>query len=211
MIQQFSRQLSAKEKRVLSLRTAHQRRLQRRVWGGSAVSALAVCAVLCSITLAVSDSPRGVVVSFWLAAALLFTAWIALEERRRSHAVIKRLESSIRRDLAEVTRITASEVVELEEVEDEGACYGFQLPDNRIVFVCGQDFYESRKFPNSDFSLVHIQDEAGEVAEVLQDKHGEKLKPVRVIGADTRKALREPIHLEVVQGNLASVEACLTV
>jgi len=52
-------------------------------------------------------------------------------------------------------------MVEFEEEEDEDACYAFQLDGGRILFVAGQSYYRSARFPNTDFSLVGLYDKEG--------------------------------------------------
>jgi hypothetical protein len=38
--------------------------------------------------------------------------------------------------------------VEFEEIEDEGACFAFQIEGrNEIVFLSGQEFYEGPRLP----------------------------------------------------------------
>jgi hypothetical protein len=86
-------------------------------------------------------------------------------------------------------------MVELQEGEDEGACYAFQLDDDQILFISGQDYYSSSQFPNSDFSLNQILDDQGRLLEELISKQGEKLQPVHQISAHVKievKRARSP-------------------
>ncbi len=114
----------------------------------------------------------------------------------------------MRRNQAHVIRIQSDQMVEFEEREDEGACYAFQVGD-RIVFVAGQDFYPSAKFPNSDFSLVEITDSRGALVEMVIDTAGKKLQPIRTIAAELHSKLRSPEHLQSLQGRLEDIDRLL--
>jgi hypothetical protein len=98
-------------------------------------------------------------------------------------------------------------MVELEE--EEGTCYVFQLSGQRIVFVSGQDFYASARFPNSDFSLIHIYDEKEGVVEAFIEKHGKKLRAKRKISGELRSKMKVPDHLQVIAGKLDDLEELL--
>jgi hypothetical protein len=64
-----------------------------------------------------------------------------------------------------------------EEIEDEGACYAFELEGGRVVFVAGQEFTESARFPSLDFSLVYPLVEQGRPVEMFIEKRGGKAAP----------------------------------
>jgi hypothetical protein len=95
-------------------------------------------------------------------------------------------------------------MVEFEEIEDEGACYAFQVTPSQIVFVCGQDFYPTRKFPSSDFSIIDV---AGFLDHIVC--RATKLKPVRVIDGKTKQGLEYVEHLQVIEGRLDQLEKLL--
>ena len=117
-------------------------------------------------------------------------------------------EVALKRNESRVTRIQSDDMVELEEEEDEGACYAFQLSNNRIVFISGQDYYPSARFPNTDFSLVGIYGENKPLIEVLE-KNGTKLKSSRRIPASIKSKLQVPDHLGVIEGRLGELEQLL--
>jgi hypothetical protein len=99
--------------------------------------------------------------------------------------------------------------VEFEEEEDEGACYAFQLDKCQIVFVSGQDFYPSAKFPNTDFSVVNIYADDGKLVESLIEKNGDKLKALRKISSRAKSGMTIPGNLETVDGDLSQIEQVL--
>lgn len=118
------------------------------------------------------------------------------------------MESALRRDEAENFDIVAEAYAEFEEVEDEGACYAFDLGDGRMVFLAGQQFYPSARFPSLDFSVVYPLDEDGRSADMWLEKRGRATEPDRVIPAAVKWELadRIPEPLKVVWGSLVTVE-----
>jgi hypothetical protein len=100
-------------------------------------------------------------------------------------------------------------MAELEEEEDEGACYALQLENNKIIFVTGQDDYASAWFPNTDFSLVEIYGDGNVLVEGFIEKNGKKLTPQRTISAKVKSKLRIPDHLEVIDGGPGDLENLL--
>jgi len=174
-----------------------------------AASGAPITGALCFLTLLASSTDPRIVVGFWLAVTLLLIAWVSFERRRASNASIGRLESALRRNKAEVVRVTSPQCLAFEEIEDEGACFAFQVEPEQVLFVVGQDFYESARFPNSDFSLVHIRTESGDLVEMPFLYSGSKLRPIRTVPARLRATLRIPEHLSLIDGTLAEIEARL--
>ena len=165
--------------------------------GGSVVSLLA------------SRETWQIVLPVWAGIAILIAAWGLLEDRARRRSRIHACEQALRGREVRVFRIQSAEVVAFEEEEeDEGACYAFQVAD-RIVFIAGQDFYASARFPNSDFSLIELSDGKANVVDSLVDTHGKRLQPTRTIAAGMKAKLRAPEHLEVLLGKLEDIERLL--
>ena len=150
-----------------------------------------------------------IVTGFWVAIGSLISLWVYLSEKPKQKAGVELYASALRRNEARETRIRSDEMVELEEEEDEGACYAFQLSGEQIIFVSGQDFYPSARFPNSDFSLVQIYGENEVVVEILIEKHGKKLGPKRKIPAELKSKMKVPDHLQVIAGKLDDLEKLL--
>ncbi len=150
-----------------------------------------------------------VVTVFWVAFIGPMLLWAYLSARREINAVLRRLQNALLRNQARVIRIQSEELAEIEEEEDEGACYAFQLDSEKIVFISGQDYYPSASFPNSDFSLLQILGREGEIVEELISKQGRKLAPVRTISAVTKSRLKIPDHLQVISGQIESLEKLL--
>jgi hypothetical protein len=136
--------------------------------------------------------------------------WAYIRARSELKADLLRYEGALIRNEASVVRIQAERMIEFEE-EDEGACYAFQLSGHRIVFVSGQDYYASARFPNIDFSLIEVRGDGGVVVESFLEKHGAKLKPIRRISAKEKSRMRTPHHLEVIPGDLENLEHSLAI
>ena len=163
-------------------------------------------------TILASDVNRVIVTAFWLIVGAGIAVWVRRD--MRSHArdfetMSRGLESALRRNAADVYDVRAESFAELEEIEDEGACYAFEMDDGRITFIQGQEFYESARFPSLDFSLVYILDEAGQTVDMLLDKRGAKARPARRIPAAVKQRLDVPDHLEVRKGRIADLEDIL--
>jgi hypothetical protein len=191
------RPLLETERRVLRravLRSRHRLLLsRRRVFGFVA----GVFVVGCGLTVVVSRHvpPIDVIIIWFLICATL-GLWSYVSARRELTRDVDRFQEALRRDEAHEVRVQASEMVEFEEIEDEGACYAFQLSENRILFVSGQEYYPSARFPNTDFSLVDIYAQDGRCLEELICKRGRKLSPSRVVPAQIKSSLHLPSHLE---------------
>jgi len=190
--------------RLAALRNESKRRPRRLLIG-----MFLLCGFFAMVTVLASDlSPRSIV-SGWFVLAVLIGSWVWIEDVLKK----RKLELSISRTLesgrVRETRIAASSVVELEEEADEGACYAFQIAVDRIVFVSGQEFYASAKFPNADFALIDVLSPSGERVDFFIRKDGAKLEPTRIVSAQTRRGLRVPSHLEVVSGKLEQLERLL--
>ena len=152
-----------------------------------------------------SDAPRLVITAFWLVFGVGLALWMrrdAGRDARSFDAMGAGLQSALKMNAADVYDVKARAFAEFEEVEDEGACYAFELSDNRLVFIAGQEFYESARFPSLDFSLVYVLDEAGRTVDMVIDKRGAKAKPARTIPASAKKDMEMPEHLEVRAGTI---------
>jgi hypothetical protein len=211
MIERFERELLPKERRLLCQRIAFIGSNQRKGWkrglGCVVVGSTTAFVPFIAGELSFRATER---IFFGLVGLYSIIAfWAGRSVKREWNESVSELENALSRNLALVVHIKSTHMVEFEEIEDEGACYAFQLPDDKIVFVSGQDFYPSARFPNSDFEIIEIRDSRGKVVEGFIEKHGQKLAPVRTIKADTKRLLDEPDHLNVINGQLENLEQLL--
>ena len=109
------------------------------------------------VTVLVADAPLLVITLFWIVVGAVITLWVRRDMRkdaRHFEAAAGGLASALGRNAADVYDVRAGAFAEFEEIEDEGACYAFELEDGRLVSIAGQEFYPSARFPSLDFSLV---------------------------------------------------------
>lgn len=204
------RPLRAAEARLLRARAARLARDSRRAARAVVVLACGVTAILWALTMIASDAPWPVITVFWVVVGGGLIVWLRRDVGKADvKAVAVALESAIRRDEVDEYRIQSSGYVELEEVEDEGACFAFQVGAERVVFVCGQEYYPDARFPSLDFSLVEPLTESGSSIGGWIEKRGAKVAPLRTIPARMKWELDVPQHLEVRRASIATLEADL--
>lgn len=209
-IEHVERDLTKAERAELAARVERLDRLTRFSLLKAAAASLIVCAILAAVTLLASDAPRPLIVGFWLGMTLLFNVWIGTQGRAGFRRQRTALAQAIRHNRARVCHIRSTRVVEFEEIEDEGACYAFDVGDRRIVFVQGQEFYADDEFPNTDFSLVDVLGPGNAAVDAIFIKTGARLEPERRIGRDVKDRLTIPDHLEIIEGDLETIESPLT-
>ena len=211
MLESSLRPLTAAERRLLRARA---RELESRERGGPRTLALgvAVIAILWALTVIASDTPWPIVTLFWVLVGAAILLWVRRglhHDLGRLRDMSRRYRSALRRNEGEVFRIQAKSFAEFEEVEDEGACYAFQLDGDRLAFVVGQGFYPRARFPSHDFSLVYPLDENGASIDMMIEKRGPRATAARTIPAATKLGLDLPEHLEVRKGGLEDLDEIL--
>lgn len=204
------RTLSPAERRLWMCVLARHRRRASRVAGRVALAELVVMSLLCAASLFLSEIPWPIVVGFWLAVGVVTGLWNYSSETRRSKGLIGQAARVLTRNEVFETTIRSTAMVEFEEEEDLGARYAFQISDYRITLVTGQDFYPSARFPNTDFSIVDVRNDAGQTTDRWIVKRGRKLSPVRVVPAKMAQTLAYPRHLQTIAGRLEDLEQILS-
>src|SRR5687768_1954344 len=180
------RPLTDAERRLIRVKI---RDLQARGRRGRAVAlpiAGGVVLALWLATMLASDAPPLVITGFWLVVGLGLALWTRRDmgrDARHFDTMAAGLQSALRKNEADDFTVKALAFAEFEEFDDEGACYAFELVDNRLVFVTGQEFYEGARFPSLDFSLVYVLDETGQTVDMTIDKGGAKAIPTRTVPA----------------------------
>jgi len=208
-ISSITRPLSKVEQRLLQAdlkrSQARLRSFSRRLLSAGVV----IFGPLWALTVIVAKGRLILPTAVWLVLAVAISAWTYFSETPKYAAAIRRFEDALRRNEVSEIKIQSDAFVEIEEIEDEGACYAFQLDNHQIVFVSGQDYYPSARFPNADFSIIRIFGSQESPVEEFVEKRGRKLKPKRKISAKVKSQLEIPEHLQVVQGNLDQLENLL--
>ena len=197
------RPLTAAERRLIRLKIQHYARVASRTARAALYAGGLVTFVLWLVTIAASDAPWAVVTAFWAVVGGAITLWVHRDLSgggRHANAMVHMLESALRRNAADVYDVRAASFAAFEEIEDEGACYAFDLGDRRHVFIAGQEFYESARFPSLDFSLVYVLEESDRTADMFIQKRGIKATPRRRISSAVKARLDVPGHLDVRVG-----------
>ena len=209
------RPLTEKERRLLSSALAWRKRRQQTLPRRMLLIGLAIFASFSAITVIATVADKGgpawyycLLISF--AITLLISLWSYFDLRPKFQREVDVYRRALLRNEARVTRIQSSSIVEFEEQEDEGACYAFQLDGDQVVFVSGQDFYPSARFPNSDFSVIKIYADDGKLVEHLIEKNGVKLKPLRKISFQRKSRIRIPENFETINADLEHIEEVLS-
>jgi hypothetical protein len=144
----------------------------------------------------------------WLSAAILMPIWIGWEEHRKERARRRRIESALAANRVEELRVETTQAVVLDEIEDLGEAWAFQVePDQVLFFGPRQDL--PRGFPSTEFSYAELRDAAGEVVDDRFTFRGEKLAPVRRIPVEAQGGLDLSRDLEVLPGRLDRLEDLL--
>ena len=206
------RPLTESQRRLLQSRIRGFRASGRRARAASVPIVCGVIGVLWLLTIWASDAPWPIVTAFWIVVGGSIALWVRRDlgkDERRLGDMAAGLESALNANAADVYDIRARSFALFEEIEDEGACYAFELEGNRLVFVTGQEFYESARFPSLDFSLVYVVDEAGRTVDMVVEKRGGTAAPARTIPSTLKARIELPEHLEVRSGTLDTLEAVL--
>ena len=209
-----ARPLTDKERRFVSSALArHKRRMdalpRRSFFIGFGLFAFFTAAILTASVLDKRGPAWYYCLLFSFAIAALISLWSYFEVRPKLRKDVELYEGALRHNEATVIRIQSNALVEFEEQEDEGACYAFQLDNHQIIFVSGQDYYPSARFPNSDFSIVDINGENGRAVDSFIEKNGSKLKPIRKISWLLKHSETFPDNFQIIGGDLDRLEEIL--
>ncbi len=113
-------------------------------------------------------------------------------------------------------KVTATDYIELSEVEDEGVNYLFQISDNKILSLGGQDFYPSKNFPSDHFEIAICYGQKGAVVLLETYNFGKKLNPKRKITGQQKWDLignpnyPNPDNFTIIDGHLDNIESIIT-
>jgi Na+/melibiose symporter-like transporter len=204
------RPLTDTERRLLRWGDIRRRRgLTKALPEVMAVAGLVIFATLWGLTLYTTRSERSgpsvlFISIFWLVVGTLISLWSYFSLRSHVEKEDNPFQSALRRNQAAAVRIKAGAVI---EVGDTGTAYAFQLRNSRIVFIVGQLFQTTTRFPNSNFTLVDIAAEDGRIAVGCIEKKGEKLIPIRRVSVSD--PARIPEHLSVIEGDLSQIDTLL--
>jgi len=145
---------------------------------------------------------RWIVLGCWLFSGVVICFPTLAHERRCAAKRLSEYDKALSNGQCDDYSFAVRRYWEVEEVNYEGPVYGFEFDDGRVVFVVGQEFYKSARFPNSAFSLVSVATASGKLLISEIKKTGVKISPERVIPSSMKRSLRIPNHLELADGPL---------
>ena len=161
------------------------------------LGAALVCLFLVAFTVG-SGTPFWIAIPFWATLTIVVTLWRQMPRQRSMDETTAMLNQAMGTNLARVTDVQSTRVVEFEKDDYEGVCYAFEIDAASSLFIVGQEFGEDDGFPNSDFSIVEILAARGRPVDKVVEKRGVKLTPVAVIPNATKSLMVIPEHMSVL-------------
>ena len=120
----------------------------------AAIITVSICAFLILIGVLVRFPVVGAVGAG--AGALMRFSGYRERRRLRQHMLAhrQRLAEELESGQAHAITCRPSRIIEREEFEDEGALWIFDGGDGHYLAICGQEYYETPRFPSSYFEVV---------------------------------------------------------
>ena len=103
--------------------------------------------------------------------------WGFFEIYNRDNKAFKRIAWLKNENKVLSIAVKSADYIAIPEHEDEGDHFLFQLPDNKILYVGGQEFYTSDTFPNNDFEIVIATDPKKKIVLLNKYDFGDKIPP----------------------------------
>ena len=207
------RSLTAAERRLLEKRRSEANEGPPTGWGGGALVGAGCLAPLWLLTLVfVSDLSWQVLTLFWFGVwvALSLSMWPTSGKAREVWTRRARLLSgALARDEADELRLRVRRVAAIEEPDDLGTRWVFELEDGNLAFLEGQDFVPDPWFPCEELTLVNVLGEEDAPVVDFQRRRGPHLEPERELSADQAADLRFPPNLHFLPGRLEDLETLL--
>ena len=140
---------------------------------------------------------------------------VYLQENSRENKKRKGIDFAFMDNKVQSIRVISTDYIFLPEVEDEGAHYLFQIEENKILSLGGQDFYPSSRFPSNDFEIVRCFDKDGKYVLLEKYNYGNKIKPIRKIkGKEKTELMSKPNYPDyenfgIIEGRVDDIEQLL--
>lgn len=220
MIEEFEREFSKREIKYLKmLKYQYSRKPElNRSWiqiiSKQSIIGFCLALIICVLGYAASDNPMPTWFYFiiFFGAGTIWAVSFSFYEKRKSQEIKDQylaIIDAINNGKAIAKRIKSNKVIELEEYEDEGASYFFEVNSGKLFYLSGQDYYSTPKFPNTDFSIIGLIDSAGNLVDSIIEKNGKKLEPYKTISAKQKLSMYTPPNESIIDCNAEEIEIYL--
>lgn len=136
--------------------------------------------------------------------------WVYFENVGINRKRTSDFQEALLKDKARILHCKTTDMVELTEIEDEGAGYFFQVEADKVLYLGGQQYYPTSKFPNTDFEVVEILGKENVPVTFDIYCHGQKLKPKRIIEKEIKFKMLDGSHFpedfDIIYGTLEGIE-----
>lgn len=147
---------------------------------------------------------------------ILIGVWSFMEIYLKQKKRRKNIDFVFETNKVKTIKVITIDYIELSEVEDEGVNYLFQISENKILSLGGQDFYPTKNFPSDNFEIAVCNDEKGEVVLLETYNYGKKIQPKRKITGQQKWDLigsvnfPDPDKFAIIDGQLENIEAIIS-
>lgn len=143
----------------------------------------------------------------------LIAFWVYIEALIKNSKQLRSIEQTIEKNIVFVTKVESRKFIQLDEEEDEGFFYLFELNNKKTISIGGQENDPSKKFPNDNFEIAIAKDDKKHIILLERYDMGDKINPTkRIKGREKWKLLESvnypnPEEFEIIDVNLESVES----
>lgn len=147
---------------------------------------------------------------------MLIGVWSFMETYLKQKKRRKNIDFVFETNKVKTIKVITIDYIELSEVEDEGVNYLFQISENKILSLGGQDFYPTKNFPSDNFEIAVCKGEKGEVVLLETYNYGKKIQPKRKITGQQKWDLigsvnfPDPDKFAIIDGKLENIEAIIS-
>jgi len=147
---------------------------------------------------------------------ILIGVWVFLENFTKSIKQRKSIDFVLTENKVKSINIVSEKYIELSEVEDEGVQYLFQISDNKIISIGGQEFYPTKKFPSNDFEIALSYGKFGELVLFEKYVNGHKIQPIKKVTGQNKWDLisnsnyPNPENYTIIDGKIEDFETLIT-
>lgn len=218
MYELIERQLNDKENRLLKLRVRGYEKQIHSLYRVVLISGLlgygaTGLIVLAGNLLAVNKTPLWFTLLIFAGVGTFLFASVSrsiLRQDKHNRAMIYAINDALQNGTAVAETVKSDRMIEIQELEDEGACYLFEVEGKKLLLLFGQEYYPGPKFPSTDFSLIQILDSKKNPIQFFIEKRGEKLKPYKTIPAKNRLKQMIPYEHKFIHCGIDDLEEHLT-